>query len=45
MKEFKNGDVVAKLPCKHMFDKTAILKWLKEEKAECPICRAKLKSV
>ena len=45
MKEFKDGDVVAKLPCKHMFDKTAILKWLKEEKAECPICRAKLKSV
>ncbi len=45
MKEFKDGDVIAKLPCKHMFDKTAILKWLKEEKAECPICRAKLKSV
>jgi len=44
MKEFKDGDVIAQLPCGHTFDKTAILKWLKEEKAECPICRAKLKS-
>lgn len=44
MKEFKDGDVIAQLPCNHTFDKTAILKWLKEEKAECPICRAKLKS-
>ena len=32
MKEFKDGDTIAKLPCKHMFDKPAILKWLKEEK-------------
>ena len=45
MKEFKDGDIIAQLPCKHMFNKEAILKWLKEEKAECPICRAKLKSV
>ena len=45
MKEFKDGDTIAKLPCKHMFDKPAIFKWLKEEKAECPICRFKLKSI
>jgi len=45
MKEFKDGDTIAKLPCKHMFDKHAIFKWLKEEKAECPICRFKLKSI
>ncbi len=44
MKEFKDGDVIAQLPCGHTFDKDAVLKWLKEEKAECPICRAKLKS-
>ena len=45
MKEFKNGDTIAELPCKHRFNKSAILKWLKEEKAKCPICRAELKSV
>ena len=45
MKEFKDGDTIAKLPCKHMFNKPAILKWLKEEKAECPICRFKLQSI
>ena len=44
MKEFKDGDIIAQLPCGHTFDKDAVLKWLKEEKAECPICRAKLKS-
>ena len=44
MKEFKDGDVRAQLPCGHTFDKAAVLKWSKEEKAECPICRSKLKS-
>jgi hypothetical protein len=37
--------MVSKLPCKHLFNNEAILKWLKEEKAECPICRFKLSSV
>ena len=27
------------LECKHCFDPEAILYWLKEEKAECPVCR------
>ena len=43
--EFKAGDEIAVLPCTHVFDKEAILKWLKEKSAECPICRLKLHSV
>jgi len=45
LKEFKKGDMVSKLPCNHLFNTEAIFKWLKEEKAECPICRFKLSSV
>ena len=45
IKEFKKGDMISKLPCKHLFNTDAILKWLKEEKAECPICRFKLESI
>ena len=36
--------MISKLPCNHLFNTDAILKWLKEEKAECPICRFKLES-
>ena len=42
---FKDGDEIAILPCTHAFDKEAILVWLKEKSAECPICRMKLNSV
>jgi hypothetical protein len=45
IKEFKKGDMISKLPCNHLFNTDAILKWLKEEKAECPICRFKLASI
>lgn len=45
IKEFKKGDMISKLPCSHLFNTDAILKWLKEEKAECPICRFKLESI
>jgi hypothetical protein len=41
---FTKDDPISQLPCDHLFDTNAILKWLKEEKAECPICRSKLKS-
>ena len=44
IKAFKKGDMISKLPCNHLFNTDAILKWLKEEKAECPICRFKLES-
>ena len=37
--DFKNGDDIIKLPCKHCFIPEAINKWLKEKKNECPVCR------
>jgi len=40
--DFTEGSVVARLPCKHIFDKQAILKWLREENARCPVCRYEL---
>jgi hypothetical protein len=45
IQNFKKGDKISKLPCNHLFNTEAVLKWLKEEKAECPICRFKLESI
>ena len=45
LKEFKEGDIVTQLPCKHIFDSSGILTWLKEEKASCPICRYELDAI
>ena len=45
LKEFKEGDIVTQLPCKHIFDSSGILTWLKEEKASCPICRYELHAI
>ena len=42
--EFQDGQAIKILPCNHAFDAEAITKWLTTEKAECPICRFKLKS-
>ena len=42
--EFKNGMEIIKLPCNHSFIPEAISKWLKEEKAVCPVCRHNLDS-
>ncbi len=42
--EFEKGDDVTQLPCKHCFESDAIKRWLKDEKAECPVCRLELKS-
>ena len=42
--DFEEGDKIKILPCNHAFGADAIMKWLKEEKAECPICRKALKS-
>jgi len=41
---FEVGESVTCLPCGHIFDPDGIRTWLKEEKAECPVCRYKLKS-
>ena len=42
--DFEEGDDIKILPCKHAFKAEAIMKWLTEEKAECPICRYALES-
>ena len=42
--EFDEQHEIIELPCKHCFDIDGINKWLKEEKAECPVCRYKLLS-
>ena len=42
--DFEEGDDIKILPCNHAFNAEAITKWLKEEKAECPICRFSFKS-
>ena len=42
--EFEENQNIISLPCNHYFDTEAINKWLKEEKAECPVCRFKLHS-
>ena len=44
MTSFEESQIIAKLPCNHIFKKEAILKWLKEENATCPICRFKFDS-
>ena len=42
---FDVDDDVTALPCGHIFEPTGIRRWLKDEKAECPVCRFKLESV
>ena len=43
--EFKDDDDIIQLPCEHAFFVEPILKWLSNEKAECPVCRYKFESV
>tara|TARA_B100000902_G_C27290477_1_gene906833 strand:- start:1266 stop:2036 length:771 start_codon:yes stop_codon:yes gene_type:complete len=38
-RKFEEGEEITVLPCDHCFQSEAILRWLKEEKAECPVCR------
>ena len=42
MTPFEVGETVTQLPCKHIFNCSAIEKWLKEEKHVCPVCRYEL---
>ena len=44
MTKFDEGEEIIVLPCKHCFEETSIMKWLREEKAECPICRLEFPS-
>ena len=41
---FEEAEDIKILPCNHAFKADAIIKWLREEKAECPICRFSLQS-
>ena len=43
--EFKNDQIVAQLPCQHIFEKEAIMTWVQKENASCPSCRFKLDSI
>jgi len=42
---FEENEEIIKLPCNHCFTPEAIIKWLKEEQALCPVCRYELKSI
>lgn len=42
--EFETDQDIVELPCKHIFDKEAIIKWLENENATCPVCRINLDS-
>ena len=35
----EKGEEIAILPCKHIFNKEAIMTWLEKKSAECPVCR------
>jgi hypothetical protein len=43
--DFKEGDEVTVLPCKHGFRNGTVEKWLETQRPECPICRYKFDSV
>jgi hypothetical protein len=43
--EFEDGEEIAILPCRHVFNKKAILTWLQKKSAECPICRKVFSSI
>ena len=42
MLDFEEDEIIGVLPCKHCFNKEAIIKWLTEESSKCPICRYEL---
>ena len=42
---FTEDTMVIELPCKHVFCEEAIMHWLENESASCPICRTKLPSI
>ena len=39
---FEDDTVVVELPCKHVFCEEAIMHWLENESATCPVCRTTL---
>ena len=41
---FEEDEIIAQLPCEHIFNKDSVLQWLEEESNKCPVCRYELKS-
>lgn len=39
LNDFKEGDEITVLPCKHAYISSEIKKWLKENSNKCPVCR------
>ena len=37
--KFLNDSIVTVLPCGHCFSHEPIMQWLKNKKAECPLCK------
>jgi len=37
--DFEESQIVAMLPCDHIFEKNSIMQWLTEESHKCPVCR------
>ena len=44
LEDFRDGDNIIEIPCKHRFIKDNILTWLEEQSASCPVCRYELDS-
>jgi hypothetical protein len=42
--KFSDGDEITTLPCGHTFHSPAVLSWLRESSASCPVCRRELES-
>lgn len=43
--DFLEEQVVAMLPCSHIFQKDSILQWLTEESHKCPVCRYEMEYI
>ena len=42
LERFKENETLVKLPCNHIFSKSAINEWFKN-KSSCPVCRTEIK--
>jgi E3 ubiquitin-protein ligase RNF181 len=45
LKVFEKNEEIIQLPCKHIYKKEPIMKWLSEENNKCPVCRYELPGV